>query len=102
MKDSLMLKAEQTPNAENLQEKNYTLIDWYLHVLERMRDRLLTISKYVVTDAYFAKASFAQGVAELRFHLVSRLRDDTNLMYIYNGKPTGKRGRPKVYGEKID
>ena len=97
-----MLKAEQTPNAENLQEKNYTLIDWYLHVLEGMRDRLLTISKYVVTDAYFAKASFAQGVAELRIHLVSRLRDDTNLMYIYNGKPTGKRGRPKVYGEKID
>ncbi|MCF2737534.1 hypothetical protein I6E54_07350 [Bacteroides caecigallinarum] len=36
------------------------------------------------------------------FHLVSRLRDDANLMYIYNGKPIGKRGRPKVYGEKID
>lgn len=39
---------------------------------------------------------------DMEFHLVSRLRDDANLMYIYNGKPTGKRGRPKVYGEKID
>lgn len=39
---------------------------------------------------------------DIGFHLVSRLRDDANLMYIYNGKPTGKRGRPKVYGEKID
>lgn len=39
---------------------------------------------------------------DMGFHLVSRLRDDANLMYIYNGKPTGKRGRPKVYGEKID
>lgn len=102
MKDCLMLKAEQTPNTENLHEKNYTLIDWYLHVLEGMKDRLPTISKYVVADAYFAKVSFAQGVAELRFHLVSRLRDDANLMYIYNGKPTGQRGSPKVYGEKID
>ena len=67
-----------------------------------MKDRLLTISKYVVADAYFAKSTFAQGVTDLGFHLVSRLRDDANLMYIYNGKPTGKRGRPKVYGEKID
>ena len=67
-----------------------------------MKDRLLTISKYVVADAYFAKSAFAQGVTDLGFHLVSRLRDDANLMYIYNGKPTGKRGRPKVYGEKID
>lgn len=66
-----------------------------------MKDRLLTISKYVVADAYFAKSTFAQGVTDLGFHLVSRLRDDANLMYIYNGKPTGKRGRPKVYGEKI-
>lgn len=55
MKDCLMLKAEQTPNTENLQKKNYTLIDWYLHVLEGVKDRLLTISKYVVADAYFAK-----------------------------------------------
>ena len=23
-------------------------------------------------------------------------------MYKYNGKPTGKRGSPNVYGEKID
>ena len=102
MKDCLMLKAEQTPNAENLQEKNYTLIDWYLHVLEGMKDMLMTISKYIVADAYFAKATFAQGITDMGFHLISRLRDDANLMYIYNGKPTGKRGRPKVYGEKID
>ena len=50
----------------------------------------------------YPKATFAQGLMDMGFHLVSRLRDDANLMYIYNGKPTGKRGRPKVYGEKID
>ncbi|WP_298073137.1 transposase [uncultured Bacteroides sp.] len=97
-----MFKAEQTPNAENLQGKNYTLTDWYLHVFKGRKDRPLAISKYVVADAYFAKATFVQEIAELRFHLVSRLRDDANLMYIYKGRPTGKRGRPKIYGEKID
>lgn len=102
MRDCIMLKAEQTPNAENLQMMKHTLIDWYLHVIEGMKDRLLTISKYVVADAYFAKSTFVQGLMNMGFHLVSRLRDDANLMYIYNGRPTGKRGRPKVYGEKID
>lgn len=62
MKDCLMLKAEQTPNAENLQKKNYTLIDWYLHVLEGMKDRLLTISKYVVADRILQKQLSLKGL----------------------------------------
>jgi IS4 transposase len=35
-------------------------------------------------------------------HLISRLRDDANLRYLYQGKPTGKRGRPKKYEGKVD
>ena len=60
------------------------------------------MSNYVVADTYFSKSSFAQGLGSMGFHLVSRLRDDANLMYIYDEQPTGKRGRPKVHGDKID
>jgi len=56
----------------------------------------------VVADAYFSKATFTQGLDSVGFHLISRLRDDANLMYIHDGQPTGKKGRPKVYGDKID
>ena len=33
--------------------------------------------------------------------IVSRLRDDAALWYIYNGLPTGKKGRPKKFAEKV-
>jgi hypothetical protein len=35
-------------------------------------------------------------------HVISRLRDDADLQYLYNGKPTGKRGRPKKFAGKIN
>ena len=34
-------------------------------------------------------------------HLISRLRDDADLRYIYSGPPTGKKGRPKKYSGKL-
>ena len=101
-RDCVMLKAEQTPDTITLNNEGCTLIDWYLKVLERIKDRLLEVSNYVVADAYFSKVTFAQGLDSMGFHLISRLRDDANLMYIHDGQPTGKKGRPKVYGDKID
>jgi hypothetical protein len=101
-RDCVMLKAEQTPDTITLDNVGCTLIDWYLKVLERIKDRLLEVSNYVVADAYFSKATFAKGLDSMGFHLVSRFRDDANLMYIHDGQPTGKRGRPKVHGDKID
>lgn len=34
--------------------------------------------------------------------LISRLRDDAPLKYLYQGGPSGKRGRPKQYASKIE
>lgn len=34
-------------------------------------------------------------------HLVSRLRDDASLKNLYQGLPTGKRGRPSKYAGKV-
>ena len=35
-------------------------------------------------------------------HLISRLRDDADLRYLYQGPRTGKKGRPCKYAGKID
>ena len=42
------------------------------------------------------------GLKEMDFHLVSRFRDDAVLFYPTLEKPTGKKGRPKLYDGKID
>lgn len=103
-KNCMMLRAEQTPDSRTLKDKGdeYNLVDWYLDVLQKHRDRLIAITPYVVADAWFSKANFVNELCEMGFHLISRLRDDASLWYSHDGTRTGKRGRPRVKGEKID
>ena len=63
---------------------------------------MLRITRYVVADAWFSKAKFVGETCLLGFHVISRLRDDAALWYSHDGVRTGKRGRPRIKGEKID
>ena len=103
-RNCMMLRAEQTPDSQTLKNKgdDYSLVDWYLDVLRKHRDRLMAITPYVVADAWFSKANFVNELCKMGFHLISRLRDDASLWYSHDGTRTGKRGRPRVKGEKID
>jgi len=60
------------------------------------------ISKYLVADAWFSKKPFTDQITELGMHLVSRLRDDADLRYLYTGSKTGKQGRPPKYAGKVN
>ena len=102
--DCMMLRAEQTPDSDTLKSKGdgYNLADWYLDVLNKFKDKLLAITCYVVADAWFSKSTFINKLLAMGFHLISLLRDDSALWYSHNGVRTGKRGRPRGKGEKID
>ena len=67
-----------------------------------MQEKLLLTSYYVVADAYFAENKFATSLQEMRFGLISRLRDDASLFYPTNSLPTGEKGASKKYNGKID
>jgi len=82
--------------------KDSTLTDWYANIITSRKESLSSISNILVADAWFSKKKFADAILSADMHLISRLRDDANLMYIYKGKPTGKKGRPKKYIDKID
>lgn len=96
------LEAVQTPPAKTLEEVKWTLIDWYLHVLDVRKELLLRLTKYVVADAYFSKSSFVDAILAMGFHVVSRFRDDAYFRYLATEKPSGGKGRPKLYDGKID
>ena len=102
IRDCMMLRAVQTLNSGELKAKSMTLSQWYISVLKRHRDQLLKITDRLVADAAFSVRTFVDGLLPIGFHLVSRLRNDAVLYYLYDGKPTGKRGRPRVYDGKID
>lgn len=96
------LEAVQTPPTKTLEQIKWTLIDWYLHVLRTRKELLQQLTNYVVADAYFSKSTFVDGALEMGFHIISRLRDDAYFRYLTKDKPTGGKGRPKLYDEKID
>ena len=92
------LEAEQTL----YDSKTQTLLGYYGNVLVSRKEELLSISKYVVADAYFSKEPFVSTLCLNGFEIVTRLRDDANLLYKFYGKKKGGRGRPKKHDGKIE
>jgi Transposase DDE domain len=83
-------------------KEKMSLTDWYANVIRERCETLCAISKYLVADAWFSKKPFADQITAINMHLVSRLRDDADLKYLYLGPATGGKGRPKKYAGKID
>jgi hypothetical protein len=58
---------------------------------------------WVVADGAYAKAAFLMPAMGLRVTVVSRLRKDAALWTVPVPRPSGRRGRPRIYGEhRID
>lgn len=76
--------------------------DWYAAVIKKQIKMRLSITKYVVADVYFPKKNFVEKILGFSLHLVSKLRNDADLVYFSVKPRTGKRGRPTKYWEKID
>ena len=98
---ALHLEAVQTPGKEELKKLGFNLLSWYANCLTERAEILKGISKCIVADAYFSKKPFADQIIQAGMNLISRLRKDSDLKYLYRGKPTGKRGRPTKYAGKI-
>lgn len=100
--ECMMLKAVQTTLEKGGEKKEMSLYDWYAKVLEDDKVTLQRICKVLVADSAFSKRPFIDRVMKMGFHVVSRLRHDAALFYTWDGEPTGKPGRPRVKGDKID
>ena len=78
-----------------------SLLVHYAKVLVKRKKALLSISRYVVADAYFSKNGFVTKLTGNGFEVVGRLRDDADLLYKYKGAQRKGRGRSKKYDGKI-
>jgi hypothetical protein len=96
------LNAIQTPGSDDLKQSEMTLLEYYGSLIIDNAIELKKISHYIIADAYFSKTSFVQAVAKAKMFFISRLRDDSNLRYLYHGSITGKKGAPKKYDGKIN
>jgi|SRR5215207_3149487 len=100
---ALALSAEQTPpqpKTERAQTTN-TRIDFYLEHLRRTAPYFPEAVKYGVVDGFYAKEKFVTGVLGLGYHIISKLRADARLLYLFDGAQK-KRGRPRKYAGRVN
>jgi len=96
-------EALQPPNADSLKNLDKSLLAHYADLIIERQNELLKFSSLLVVDAYFSKCAYVDKILKnIPFDIISRLRDDAVLYYVYQGKPTGKRGRPQIYDGKVD
>ena len=92
------LEAVQTFTNNNTES---TLTDWYADIITSRKDQLNQISNIIVADAWFSKRKFTDEIISAEMNLISRFRDDADLLYLFRGQQYGGRGRPKKYDGKI-
>ena len=100
--ECMTLGSVQSPDTKALDNMDKSLVDWYAGYLIKRREQIHRISDIVVADAFFSKSTFVTPMCDSGFHVISRLRNDAVLFYPTTEKPTGRRGRPKLYDGPID
>jgi hypothetical protein len=96
------LKAFQSPSLVELDKKNNNLLAHYGNLIKENSKFWIYLSKYLLADAYFSKKPFLDSVLASGMQLISRLRDDADVRYIYQGTQKIGKGRPKLYAGKVD
>ena len=83
-------------------DKTSNRMEQHVSVLREHVARLTEISRYVCVDGYFMKSTFIVPLQKEGFKVITKMRSDGNLRAVYKGVRSKGRGRPKLYGEKID
>jgi hypothetical protein len=99
------LSVQQTPSNSLSSDKGEpaetTRINHYLAQLEATAPYLPSSLRYVVSDGFYSKVKWIEGVTNLKLEAIGKLRRDANLRYLYHDEYSG-RGRPRKYAGKVN
>lgn len=96
------LDVAQTPSVAERQAKQIGLLDHYAQMILWSKAALESLSAYLAVDAYFAKKEFIERILrDSSLHIISRLRADANLYYLYEGPKEKRPGAPRKYEGKL-
>lgn len=94
-------KPQATQMPEPICAPEVTRIDQYLTHLKATHPYFPVGLNYLVADGFYSKQKFVDGVVAQGLHLVSKLRVDADLRYLYTGSQKPK-GRHRKYDGKVD
>lgn len=83
-------------------EEYSNLLAYYSALVCYQSEALLQVSKYLAVDAYFSRFPFIDKVCQTGLEIISRLRDDADLLYPYVGPHPKRKGAKTKYLGKVD
>ena len=83
-------------------DKEPTRVDFYLNQLRQHRALLPESVKYLACDGFYAKKPYIDGVRQCNLQVITKLRCDADLRFLYTGKREKRRGRPRLYDGKVN
>ncbi|MEL7123972.1 MAG: transposase [Bacteroidota bacterium] len=98
------LDVSQTPAGLSTKQDDpdvLTRVDHYMDQLKKAQTPLSGV-QYIVADGFYAKNKVFKTMNQIGKSLITKLRPDANLRYLYQGESTGKPGRPTQYDGKVD
>jgi len=99
---AMSIEAVPTPDRATLDKLDQNLIDHYANIIIKRKAMLIDLSKYGVFDGFFAKKRFVDLLkTQTEMEIITKLRKDAQLQYLYKGKKRKGRGRPKKYDGKV-
>ena len=91
------IEAVQTPSG-----MKGKLMEHYVSIVKKNIEHILSYSRYLAADGFFMKSSFIEPLLELGLQVITRMRPDANLLYLYTGPQKSGKGRKRLYGGKVD
>lgn len=101
---SFALTVDQTaPHLSNqaADSERKTRIDFYAEQVEKAASQIQQYTRIGLFDGYYAKEKFVRRMVAQGFTVISRLRSDANVQYLYEGEQK-PRGRHRKYDGKVD
>lgn len=101
-KTAFPLEAIQSRGPKALKAEEKSLVDHYAQIIIDRKDKLIKMAKYLVVDGFFAKKKYLGPIREkTQLHVITMLRRDAFLQYLYQPKQGVQRGRPRKYDGKV-
>lgn len=94
--------AVQTPPPKSLKSSGKTLVNHYGSIITKHIKDIQAVTSYLAVDGYFMKTEFIKPLVKQGLHIITKARQDANLMYLYKGKQKGGKGRPKQNDGKVN
>jgi hypothetical protein len=106
---SLLVEAAQSVFAVPLAVRIHEGLVWSNRDRRTLLDRMLALLAivaiqqpfYFVADAFYAARKVARGLLKQNHHLVTRVRSNAVAYTMYRQRGPRRRGRPRLYGEKV-